>query len=112
MAKSTHAQAVDDIQNALRPSLKERGFMVRGRTFNRTTEGGLTQVVNIQMGASDPPGTSHIPGFRLAERGLKDRARELLAEQVLETRNPFRRPLRRQDVGCAATEPPRKRKKP
>lgn len=70
MAQSTYAQSVDDIQNALRPFLKGRGFRVRGRTFNRATEDGLTQVVSIQMGASNPPGTSYIPGLRQNLHGL------------------------------------------
>jgi len=70
MAKSTYAQAVDEIRKALRPLMKSRGFRVRGRTFNRTTEDGLTQVVNIQMGASDPPGTTYIAGLRENMHGL------------------------------------------
>lgn len=70
MAKSNHSKAVDEIQNALSPFLKARGFGVRGRTFNRTTEDVLTQVVNIQMGASDPPRTTYIPGFRENLHGL------------------------------------------
>jgi len=56
-------RAVDKIQSAIRPLLRERGFKVRGRTFNRRTDDGLTQVVNIQMGPSDPPGASPIPGL-------------------------------------------------
>lgn len=70
MAKSEYAQAVDEIQRALHPLLKARGFRVRGRTFNRRTEDGLTQVVSIQMGASDPPGTTSIPGLRENLHGL------------------------------------------
>ena len=70
MAKSNHAKAVDGIQDALSPYLRARGFRVRGRTFNRVTEDVLTQVVNLQMGASDPPGTTHIPGFRENLHGL------------------------------------------
>jgi hypothetical protein len=70
MPKSTYAQAVDEIQTALRAVLKERGFKVRGRTFNRATEDGLTQIVSIQMGASDPPGTTYIPGLRENLHGL------------------------------------------
>src|SRR6185295_5952858 len=70
MAKSAHAQAVDDIQRALNPYLREKGFARRGRAFNRVTEDGLTQVVSIQMGASDPPGTTHIPGLRDNLHGL------------------------------------------
>src|SRR5262245_18620313 len=70
MSKSNYAQAVDEIQGALRPLLKARGFKVRGRTFNRVTEDRLTQVVGIQMGASDPPGTTYIPGLRENLHGL------------------------------------------
>ena len=53
MEKSLYAQAVDKIQSAIRPLLRERGFRVRGRTLNRQTDDGLIQVVNIQMGPSD-----------------------------------------------------------
>jgi hypothetical protein len=70
MTKSAHAEAVDAIQRALRPWLKERGFRVKGRAFNRVTEDGLTQVVSIQMASSDPPGTNYIPGLRENLHGL------------------------------------------
>ena len=70
MAKSSYAHAVDEIQRAIRPLLRRRDFRVRGRTFNRQTEDGLTQVVNIQMGPSDPAGTSYIPGLRDNLHGL------------------------------------------
>jgi hypothetical protein len=70
MGKSTYGSAVDDIQAALRPFLKGCGFKVRGRTFNRPTEDRLTQVVRLQMGASDPPGTTSIPGLRENLHGL------------------------------------------
>ncbi len=70
MAKSGYAHAVDQIQAALRPLLKARGFKARGRTFNRLTEDGLTQVVSIQMGAADPPGATVIPGLRENLHGL------------------------------------------
>lgn len=70
MPKSLYVQAVDKIQRAIGPLLRERSFKVRGRTFNRQTDDGLTQVVNIQMGPSDPPGTSHIPGLRDNLHGL------------------------------------------
>jgi Domain of unknown function (DUF4304) len=62
--KSETAARLDDLQSALRPFLKDKGFTVRGRTFNRITEDGLTQVVNLQMGSFDPPGTIPIPGLR------------------------------------------------
>ena len=70
MPASEFARAADEIQRALRPSLKEHGFKVRGRTFNRITEDGLTQVVNLQMGASDPPGTTYVPGLGENMHGL------------------------------------------
>lgn len=69
-AKTAYAKAVDDIQNALRPFLKDCGFRVRGRTFNRNTEDCLTQVINIQMGPSEPPGTTYFPGLRENLHGL------------------------------------------
>jgi hypothetical protein len=70
MKRSRYAAAVDDIQRSLRPLMKARAYKVRGRTFNRVTEDGLTQVVNLQMGPSDPPGTTYIPGFRENLHGL------------------------------------------
>ena len=110
MTESDYARSVDEIQDGLRPLLKARGFKARGRTFNRLTEDGLTQVINVQMGSSDPPGTTYHPGLRenlhglfeirnispprivmaiiLAARGEREKAHALLAIQVLETRNP------------------------
>jgi hypothetical protein len=70
VADSDYFRAVDEIQKPLRAFLKERGFGVRGRTFNRTTEDGLTQVIGVQMGGADPPGTTYIPGVRENLHGL------------------------------------------
>jgi hypothetical protein len=67
---SPFVKELDRIQRALRPALAEHGFKVRGRTFNRLTDDGLTQVVNLQMGASDPPGTTYFPGLRENMHGL------------------------------------------
>lgn len=64
MARSPAALDFDQLQKGLKPLMKRCGFKVRGRTFNRTTDDGLTQVVSLQMGASDPPGTTYIPGLR------------------------------------------------
>lgn len=64
MEKSAFVKSMDQIQSALKPRLKSQGFRVRGRTFNRTTSDGLSHVVNFQMGSSDPPGTTYIPGLR------------------------------------------------
>ena len=67
---SEFVKAVDSIQRALRPTLKQHGFNVRGRTFNRVTDDGLTQVINLQMGPSDPPGTTYVPGLTQNLHGL------------------------------------------
>jgi hypothetical protein len=70
MHTSEVVKAVDWVQREMRPHLKERGFRVRGRTFNRVTSDGLVQVVNIQTGSADPPGTTYIPGLRENLYGL------------------------------------------
>lgn len=70
MAKTKYAIAVDEIQAKIRPFLRRHGFRCRGRSFNRPTEDALTQVISIQMGPSDPPGTTYIPGLRENLHGL------------------------------------------
>lgn len=70
MPPSDFVKAVDAIQKSLRTPLGDLGFKVRGRTFNRATTDGLTQVINLQMGPSDPPGTTYIPGLRENLHGM------------------------------------------
>lgn len=70
MAKSEYVRAVDKFQRALRPLLADLGYKAKGRTFNRISADGLTQVVNIQMGPSMPPGTEFFPGLRNNMYGL------------------------------------------
>jgi hypothetical protein len=62
--KSDLAKSLDELKAKLQPTLKDYGFRARDRTFNRTTSDRLTQVVNLQMGRFDPPGTSYVPGLR------------------------------------------------
>ena len=62
--KSDPLKTLDELQGKLRSALAERGFRTRGRAFNRRTSDGLTEVVHIQMGSFDPPGTTYIPGLR------------------------------------------------
>jgi len=64
MGKTEFAKQVDEIQSQLTPFLKDAGFRKRGRTYNRTSTDGLISVINFQMGAFDPPGTTYIPGLR------------------------------------------------
>ncbi|HEX6952153.1 MAG TPA: DUF4304 domain-containing protein [Gaiellaceae bacterium] len=42
------------------PLLKSAGFRKRRHAFNRTTEPGLVQVVHVQMGPFEPPGSEGI----------------------------------------------------
>lgn len=62
--KSDLAGSLDELQAKLHPTLKECGFRARGRTFNRPTSDGLTEVIKIQMGSFDPPGITYVPGLR------------------------------------------------
>lgn len=61
-AKSRFVAALDEVQARLRLVLRRQGFRVRGRTFNRDLADGLVQVVNLQLGSLDPPGTVYVPG--------------------------------------------------
>src|SRR5690349_2563651 len=64
MSKSSEVAKVDEVQAALHAALKPKGFRKKGRTFNRATDDGLAQVINLQVGAHDPPGTVYFPGLR------------------------------------------------
>lgn len=68
--KSDFARTLDELQARLRPTLKEWGFRARGRAFNRATPDELTEVIQLQMGSFDPPGTTYIPGLRENRYGM------------------------------------------
>ena len=70
MPKSVLSKQLDEIQRTLTPVLSARDFRKKGRTYNRSTDDTLIHVVNIQMGPSDPPGTTYIPGLRENMYGL------------------------------------------
>jgi hypothetical protein len=66
MAKqeSQFALNLDAIQGTVHTFLKPLGFRKKGRTHNRRSDGGLTQVISFQMGQF-PIGDNYvIPGFR------------------------------------------------
>jgi hypothetical protein len=63
MPKSNFAKNLDALQAHVTAFLKPLGFRKKGRTYNRTTEDGLVQAVNFQMGAF-PIGDYVIPGIR------------------------------------------------
>ena len=58
MTKSIYAARLDDVQARLASDLKVAGFRRRGRTFNRSEEDGIIQVVNLQMWPSPIGDTS------------------------------------------------------
>ena len=62
--KSDLGKTLDELQAKLRPALNDWGFRARVRAFNRATSDGLTEVVKLQMGRFDPPGTTYFPGLR------------------------------------------------
>jgi Domain of unknown function (DUF4304) len=70
MPKSAFAKDMDELQERLHPLLSEAGFRRHGRTYNRTTEDGLVDVIGYQMGAYDPPGTTYFAGLRENLYGL------------------------------------------
>ena len=55
------ARAMARVVDAIAPSLKAAGFRKRRHVFNRSLDRGMTQVVNFQMGASQPPGAESLP---------------------------------------------------
>ena len=55
---------MEQVVRASVPLMKREGFRKRSHTFNRSREPGAVEVINFQMGPSDPPGTYDIPWFR------------------------------------------------
>jgi hypothetical protein len=64
--KSVFATRMDDIQSTLDRDLKGLGFKKSGRTYNRSDDDGIVQVINLQMGkpqpeiAKLPPAIAHL----------------------------------------------------
>ena len=55
---------LESIQKEIYKFLKPLGFKKKGRTFNRKTEDGIYQVINIQSGRYEFGDKYVIPGFR------------------------------------------------
>ena len=65
MAKSEYVLRLDEVQKALSGHLKQLGFRRAGRTFNRSSETGVVQVINLQTGPFEvgtplPPEAAHL----------------------------------------------------
>jgi hypothetical protein len=67
---TTPAEAMAALVKGIHPRLKKAGFRKRRHTFNRSTEPGVVQVINLQMGQKLPPGTEPIPRLRPDLHGL------------------------------------------
>jgi len=55
---------LDSVQSEIYSFLKPLGFKKKGRTFNRQTENGIYQVINLQSGRYDFGDKYVIPGIR------------------------------------------------
>ncbi len=62
--KSEVVRVMDEVEGAMKAGLRSVGFRHRKRTFSRTTPEGLVHLINLQVGAYEPPGTVEIPGLR------------------------------------------------
>ena len=64
MPKSQFAIQLDALQGEVSGFLKQAGFKKKGRSYNRSTAGGLVHVINFQMGEY-PIGLNYVvPGLR------------------------------------------------
>jgi hypothetical protein len=89
-APTPHAAALDAVRDHLARYLKPQGFRSRGRTFNRSTEPGVVQVIGLQLGggAGETPGPGSSDEFGQGGRGTftvnlglyVDEVREALAQ--------------------------------
>ena len=70
MAKSAVVLGLDTVQARLLPAFKSRGYRKRGRTFARDLESGVSHIVNLQAGPSEPPGFTPVPHLRESLYGL------------------------------------------
>ena len=62
--ENNNKKHLDAIQNKVYEYLKPLGFRKNGRTFNRQTEKGIYQVINLQSGQYSPWDNYVIPGLR------------------------------------------------
>src|SRR4051812_20387503 len=69
MAKSANVEHLDVVQAFLTGLLKPQGFRRRGRTYNRTREPGVIQVVNLQAGRYPIGDQPDIPPLRVSHFG-------------------------------------------
>lgn len=67
MPKSVFVERLDEVQISLATLLKPLGFRRKGRTFNRSPEEGIVQVINLQSGQFPigetkplPPALAHL----------------------------------------------------
>ena len=62
--RNNYVSILNEIQVEIHSFLKQIGFRKKGRTFNRETEKGIIQVINIQNGKYEFGGKHDIPELR------------------------------------------------
>jgi hypothetical protein len=67
--KSNDVILADEMQAWFSVRLKQLGFRVKGRTYNRLNVDGLTEVIDISLGRADPLGTIHMPDSAVSTYG-------------------------------------------
>ena len=89
MSKSSIRPLLDKIEKPIANYLKDQGFVKKGRTFNRETEKGIIQVVNLQSG-SFPIGDYVIPGIRESYYGKFTVNLGIAIEEVWKLEHPYK----------------------
>jgi hypothetical protein len=93
MARATHAATLDAVRDHLARYLKPQGFRSRSRTFNRSTEPGVVQVIGLQAGQGGPEPRAEGPeGFGLGRRGQFTVNLGLYVDEVREALALYPRP--------------------
>lgn len=96
MSNSSIRPLLDKIEKPRAIYLKDHGFVKKGRTFNRETEKGITQVINLQSG-SFPIGDYVIPGFRESYYGKFTVNLGIAIEEVWKLEHPYKQ-VEREDL--------------
>ena len=74
MAKSANVERLDTVQAFVTGLLKPLGFRRRGRTYNRTREPGVVQVVNLQSDKYPIGDQPDFPSMRVNREAIRPEA--------------------------------------
>jgi hypothetical protein len=105
MAKSAYVDRLDEVQASIATLLKPIGFRKKGRTFNRSAEEGVVQVVNLQSGqfpiGEDKPLPSELAHLRPNLYGKFAVNLGVHVKEIWECEQRGRHPSFIQDYDCA-----------